>query len=107
MGAVNPVFEKAGMNRIGQCKLPPEQARATAELAKGNVDPFGRDFVVEVCRRPRVRRIVARFVYNWYRATTGRGERRVARQTPQVLAQTFRGLIGSRPVYYLWCRDEQ
>ena len=107
MGAVNPVFEKAGMKRVGQCSLPPEQARAMADLAKADLDPFGRDFVVQVCRRPRVRRIVARFVYNWYRATTGRGERRVARQTPQVLAQTFRGLIGSRPVYYLWCRDEQ
>jgi len=99
------VFEKAGMTRVGQCALPPKQARVLDELTRLNVDPFGRDFAVQVCRRPRVRRIVARFVYNWYQATTGRGERRVARQSPQVLAQTFRGLVGSRPVYYLWCRD--
>ena len=105
MGAVNPVFEKAGMKRIGQCAPTPEQARVLAELAKLSVDPFGRDFELQVCRRPRVRRFVSAFVYNWYRATTGGGERRVVRQSPQVLAQTFRGLIGSRPVYYLWRRD--
>ncbi len=102
MGAINPVFEKAGMKRVGQCKPPPEQARALGELSKLGIDPFAREFMVHVCRRPRVRRIVARFVYNWYRATTGRGERRVARQSPQVLAQTFRGLVGAHPVYYLW-----
>jgi energy-coupling factor transporter ATP-binding protein EcfA2 len=107
MGSVNPVFEKAGMRRIGLCRPSREQARALAELTETNVDPFARDFVLQVCRRPRVRRIVARFVFNWYRSTTGRGERRVARQSPQLLAQTFRGLIGSQPVYYLWCRDGQ
>ena len=106
MGAVNPVFEKAGMKRIGQCTPPRDQSTALAELESLGVDPFGRDFELQVCRRPRVRRVVSRFVYNWYRATTGRGERRVARQSPQVLAQTFRGLCGSRPVYYLWCRDK-
>lgn len=105
MGAVNPVFEKAGMKRIGTCAQPADQARALTELTRLEVDAQARDFVLQVCRRSRVRRIVARFVYNWYRATTGRGERRVARQSPQVLAQTFRGLVGSRPVYYLWCRD--
>ncbi len=107
MGAVNPVFEKAGMERIGECRPGKEQVRALAALAEAGVDPFGRDFVLQVCRRPRVRRIVARLVFHWYRATTGRGQRRVARQSPQLLAQTFRGLIGSSPVYYLWCRDEQ
>jgi hypothetical protein len=45
---------------------------------------------------------VARFVYQWYQATTGNGEQRVARQSPEFLAQTFRGLIGVRPVYFLW-----
>ena len=105
MGVVNPVFEKAGMKRIGQCAPTPEQAKVLAALAKLGTDPFGRDFGLQVCRRPGVRRIVSAFVYNWYRATTGGGVRRVARQSPQLLAQTFRGLIGSRPVYYLWCRD--
>ncbi|MCP4247494.1 MAG: hypothetical protein GY778_10640 [bacterium] len=105
MGTVNPVFEKAGMRRIGQCPPQPAQAKALAELERAEVDPFGRDFVLQVCRRPRVRRIVARLVYEWSRATTGRGERRVARQSPQLLAQTFRGLVGSRPIYYLWSRD--
>ncbi|HUU95999.1 MAG TPA: hypothetical protein VM487_09675 [Phycisphaerae bacterium] len=105
MGMVNPVFEKAGMKRLGQCAPTPEQARALADLSRAGVDPFGRDFDLQVCRRPRIRRIVSAFVYAWYRATTGGGTRRVIRQTPQTLAQTFRGLIGSRPVYYLWSRD--
>jgi hypothetical protein len=41
----------------------------------------------------------------WYRATTAEGAARVARQAPPLLARLFRGLIGSRPVYYLWKRD--
>jgi ABC-type lipoprotein export system ATPase subunit len=106
MGAVNPVFEKSGMTRVGQCAPTPQQATTLAELARLDVDPFEKDFGLQVCRRPRVRRIVSAFVFNWYRATTGGGERRVARQSPQLVAQTFRGLIGSRPVYYLWCRDQ-
>lgn len=105
MGTVNPVFEKAGMTRIGLCPVPRQQHRALAALEVLEVDPWARDFVVHVCRRRRVRAVVAEFVYRWYQATTGGGERRVARQSPPLLAQTFRGLIGSRPVYYLWQRE--
>jgi len=43
-------------------------------------------------------------IYQWYQATTGEGEKRVARQSPQFLAQAFRGLVGTQPVYYLWRR---
>jgi len=107
MGAINPVFEKAGMRRIGQCATILAQSRALADLARLGVDPFGRDFLLHVCRRPRVRRVVARLVYEWYRATTGRGQRRVARQSPGLLAHTFRGLVGCRPVYYLWSAESE
>jgi hypothetical protein len=51
------------------------------------VDPNGREFTLQVCRRRRVREIVSRVVYDWYAATTGGGERRVERQSPELLAQ--------------------
>ncbi len=107
MGEFNPVFEKAGMTRIGTCAMPPYRARVLSELAALDVDPCRRDFVMQVSRRPRVRRLVAELVYRWYQATTAGGERRVERQSPQLLAHTFRGLVGSRPVYYLWRRPDR
>jgi ABC-type hemin transport system ATPase subunit len=102
MGTVNPVFEAAGMQRIGMCAAPPAQGEALAALAALDVDPFAPDFAVQVCRSPRVRGIVAGLVLGWYRATTGGGERRVLHQSPPFLAQIFRSLVGARPVYYLW-----
>jgi ABC-type ATPase with predicted acetyltransferase domain len=107
MGEVNPVFERAGMERIGQYELKPQRREAVEALKTLGVDPNARDFTMHVCRRRRVREIVAGVVYDWYRATTGGGNRRVARQSPQLLAQTFRGLIGTRPVYYLWQRGKR
>ncbi|MCK4659555.1 MAG: hypothetical protein KAV82_08545 [Phycisphaerae bacterium] len=105
MGQVNPVFEMAGMERIGLCPEPPEPKAALKALEELDVDPFAHDFEHQVCRSPRVRSIVAQVVLQWYRATTGDGQRRVCRQSPQFLAQLFRSLAGCRPVYYLWDRD--
>ncbi len=102
MGEVNPVFEKAGMTRIGTCALPAERAALVKRITDLGADPFAVDFVNQVARRPAIRRIVAQMVYSWYQATTGGGERRVRRQSTERLTQTFRGLIGSTPVYYLW-----
>jgi len=105
MGEFNPVFEKAGMERVGQYEASASRQAAVAELRRIDVDPGSREFVLHVCRRRRVRQIVARVVRDWYAGTTGGGEARVARQSPEFLAQTFRGLIGARPVYYLWRRN--
>ncbi|UCG17159.1 MAG: hypothetical protein JSV19_03840 [Phycisphaerales bacterium] len=105
MGTVNPVFERAGMRRIGLCSVPPQQTRTLEALRRMGVDPFARDFAVLVCRRRRVRAVITEFVRRWYQATTGRGDTRVARQSSLFLARTFRALIGSRPVYYLWQRE--
>ncbi len=102
MGEVNPVFEKAGMQRIGTCALPKDRAKLVQKVADLGADPFAPDFVRQVARKPAIRRVVAQMVYNWYQATTGGGERRVRRQSTERLTQTFRGLIGSTPVYYLW-----
>ncbi|MCB9865619.1 MAG: hypothetical protein H6816_03160 [Phycisphaerales bacterium] len=102
MGAVNPVFERAGMTRVGVCAQPRARQRTLARLAELGADPHAGDFEVQVCRRPAVRALVAAQVQQWYQATTGQGEGRVARQTPQMLARIFRGLAGLSPVYYLW-----
>ncbi len=107
MGEFNPVFEKAGMKRIGQYELSPTRQAALEALRALDVDPSGREFTLQVCRRRRVRQIVASVVQDWYAATTAGGECRVERQSPQLLAQTFRGLVGSMPVYYLWHRKRQ
>ena len=107
MGEFNPVFEKAGMKRIGQYPVSPRRSAALVALRAMGIEPNSREFVLHVCRNREVREIVARVVYDWYRSTTGGGERRVARQAPELLAQTFRGLVGARPVYYLWQRGHR
>ncbi len=104
LGAFHPVFEKAGMTRIGACALPPARAAALERLRALGVDPLARDFLALACRRRDVREIVAAAVRAWYAATTGGGDKRVAQQAPYTLARTFRGLIAARPVYYLWKR---
>lgn len=107
MGVVNPVFEKAGMRRIGLCAQPDGLRESMRAIAALGADPLATDFVEAVCRRPAVRRIVAKAVCDWYRASTGGGDRRVARQDPATLARTYRQMVGSQPVYYLWSRDGQ
>jgi ABC-type lipoprotein export system ATPase subunit/GNAT superfamily N-acetyltransferase len=104
LGQIHPVFERAGMRRVGDYGLSPSRRAAMAELAALGVDPLSRSLAQHVGRRPRVRRIVAAVVHDWYRGTTGGGASRVQHQSPAVLAQTFRGLIGLRPVYYVWQR---
>jgi ABC-type lipoprotein export system ATPase subunit/GNAT superfamily N-acetyltransferase len=105
MAEVNPVFDKAGMRRIDTVAATSEQAAILAELHVLGADPMAADFVAQVCRRPAVRRVVTRAVFNWYRSATGAGRTRVERQSPAVLAQTYRQLAGSRPVYFIWSAD--
>jgi ABC-type iron transport system FetAB ATPase subunit/GNAT superfamily N-acetyltransferase len=102
MGQVNPVFDKAGMQRIGVCNPPAIRDESLALLRDAGVDPLGSDFVSQVCSRPMIRRVVAGTVYQWYRSTRGRSAEKIARQSPSDLARTYRQLAGSEPVYYLW-----
>jgi ABC-type ATPase involved in cell division len=104
MGAVNPVFERAGMTRIGVCKIPAKCQRVIAEVQALGADPMSADFEDQVCRRPELRAAVSELVAQWYEATTAGGEQRVARQSSRMLARLFRNLIGCEPVYYLWER---
>lgn len=104
MGEFNPVFERAGMIRIGQYDAPTGPRTAVEALKLMDIDPLSPDLAVHVARRPGVRAVIANAVAEWYAATTADGERRVERQSPENLARSFRGLIGVRPVYYLWRR---
>lgn len=104
MGEFNPVFERAGMERVGQYDVAPKARAALEALRTMGVDPAAHDFLLHVSRRRGVRMIVSGVVEGWYAATTAGAERRVDHQSPEFLAQAFRGLIGSRPVYYLWRR---
>lgn len=105
MGEFNPVFERAGMTRIGQYDAPAGAQPALDALRAMDVDAKSADFPTAIARRPAVRSVVAKAVADWYAATTGGGHKRAARQAPEVLARTFRGLISVRPVYYLWKRS--
>lgn len=104
MGLVNPVFERAGMERVGLCGAAPSTARALERLRAMGVDPLSAEFVGEACRRPAVRRVLLRAVADWYRGSTADGAERARRQEPSSLARTFRQLAGSRSAYYLWSR---
>jgi len=106
MGLVNPVFEKAGMRRIGVCDPPAKLEAAVSELLSLGADPLAADFASQVRRRPSVRRLVAACVQQWYRATSHVNLSRSIKPTPTLLAQTFRQIAGSQPVYYLWACDE-
>jgi GNAT superfamily N-acetyltransferase len=106
LGEVNPVFERAGMRRIGVCPEPKVWRRVSQALAELGADPLSSEFCGHVARRPRVRRLVGGAVYRWYCSVT-RGDaaaKRVTGQSAASLALTFRQLVGSRPVYYLWER---
>jgi ABC-type ATPase involved in cell division/GNAT superfamily N-acetyltransferase len=107
MGAVNPVFERAGMLRLGLAGLPVTQQRASEALAALRVDPLAGDFQRLVARRSAVRDIVARSVRNWLQATTGRPISRIHAMTSRQLAAAYLQLLGTQPVYYLWSSDEQ
>ncbi len=106
MGDVNPVFERAGMRRVGRCALPEAQRRIARALAERHADPHATDFAAHVARRPEVRRLVAEGVYRWYCTITSAqaARSRVVRQSPAALAETYRQVAASRPIYYLWER---
>jgi len=106
MGEFNPVFERAGLARIGQYDAPSGPRTALEALRLMDIDPQSPQFAIDVARKPAVRAVVAEAVADWYAATTAGKEHRVDRQSPDFLARTFRGLIGVRPVYYLWRRRQ-
>jgi len=105
MGEVNPVFERADMRRVGRCPLPKGRLKLLERMKEWRLDPFAADFPRKIARYPRVRKLVEDTVQDWVNATHGRGKYSVRGKGASQLSQTFRQLLGSPPIYYLWDRD--
>lgn len=103
MGAINPVFERAGMTRVGVSPLPRGRLKLLARMKQMKLDPFASDFGRRVADQPRVAGLVRRTVADWCYATRG-SPRNLSARSPESLAATFRQIIGDPPVYYLWDR---
>lgn len=104
LGEFNPIFQRAGMQCVGQLALSPRRRALLEELKRLDADPGDADFIARVCRDARLRKMAMKVVRRWYAATTGGGRERVTHQTPELRARLFRGIIATRPVYYLWAR---
>ena len=105
MGAVNPIFEKAGMTRIGRCPLPRGRLALLNRMRQMKLDPFTPDFDRKVALYPRIRELVERTIRDWVTSTQSAAPYDVAHRTPLELAAVFRQIIGEPPMYYLWDRD--
>ena len=104
MGEVNPVFERAGMHRVGRCPLPKGRLKLLDRMKQWNLDPFASDFPKRIARCPRVRALVEDTVQDWVKAMHGKSRYDVHGRPPGQLCTAFRQLLGSPPVYYLWDR---
>ena len=102
MGAVNPVFERAGMHRVGRCPLPRGRMAMLKRMQAWRIDPFSAGFPRQIARCPRVRKLVEQTIQDWVRATQGGHRCRFAGRSSAIIASTFRQIIGEPPLYYLW-----
>jgi len=107
MGAINPVFERAGMVRVGRCPIPRGRMALLERMRKLRLDPFDAEFARKVSRYPRVRKLVERTIRDWVVATQGAAQYRVDGRRPDELVRAFRQLLGDPPVYYLWDREQE
>ncbi len=107
MGAVNPVFERAGMTRVGRCPVPRGRMALLERMRKLKLDPFDAEFSRKVSRFPRVRRLVERTIHDYVEVTQGAAKYRVENRRPDELVRAFQQLLGDPPVYYLWDREKQ
>jgi ABC-type lipoprotein export system ATPase subunit/GNAT superfamily N-acetyltransferase len=105
MGSINPVLERAGMTRVGQCPLPRGRLALIERMTKLGIDPYAMNFGRQIAGRPRVRRLVEGTLRDWTRTSHSTGLRQLAGRDVENLAQLFRQVVGAPPVYYLWDRE--
>ncbi len=105
MGDISPVFEKAGMARVGPCPLPRGRLALLRRLRVCGLDPFAPEFDRQVARRPRVRRLVEATIRDWAERTQSHAQYKPAGRRAAELTRAFRQIIGRPPVYYLWDRE--
>jgi hypothetical protein len=107
MGAVNPVFERAGMTRIGRCPIPRGRMALVQRMRKLRLDPFDGEFARKIVRYPRARRLVEETIGDWVETTQGASQYRLNGRRPDELARAFRQVLSDPPVYYLWDRERE
>lgn len=107
MGAINPVFERAGLHRVGPGEPSRGQAALLERLRALKADPFSRDFARIISARTEVRRLVEETIGRWLKVTQSASAWRMHGRTVETLAAVFRQIIGEPPVYYLWDREGQ
>lgn len=105
MGAVIPVFEKAGMTRVGECPLPRGRLALVDRMLSIGLDPASPDFSSRIKRNPRVRALVERTLVEWLSRTQSASPWRLTHRSADELSDAFRRAIGRPPVYYLWDRE--
>ena len=105
LGSLHPVFERAGMTRIGLAGKSSYTRQVLQRLDHLGLRPEDPGLERAIAQRPQVRELVVQAVTAWYRATTGAGRRRAAARTNRGLAESFRVMAGTAPVYYLWQRS--
>jgi energy-coupling factor transporter ATP-binding protein EcfA2 len=107
MGAVNPIFERAGMHRVGRCPPPRGRLALLERMKTWGLDPFAEEFPRQIARFARVRRLVEETVAQWIRTTRGAGRGPRAALSVGELSRIFRQLLGQPPMYYLWDRERR
>ena len=105
MGSINPVLERAGMIRVGQCPLPRGRLALIDRMKALGVDPYAENFSRRIARHPRVRRLVESTLRDWSRTTHSAGLSHLSKRNSEDLAHLFRQVVGSPPMYYLWDRE--
>ncbi len=105
MGTVNPVFEKSGMHRVGQCPLPKGRMKLLERLRAFDIDPFAPEFAEKIGKLPRVRALVESTIADWLSALHSPTKYRIDNKSPLQLASVFRQQLGRPPMYYLWDRE--
>ncbi len=105
MATVNPVFERAGMTRVGLCAAPRGRMKLLKRLREMGIDPFDDSFAEKIAGTPRVRRFVVESIAAWVRAAQGAAQLRIEGRSAPAMARLFRQVCGRPPVYYLWDRE--
>ncbi|MGB0716179.1 MAG: ATP-binding cassette domain-containing protein [Phycisphaerae bacterium] len=106
IGYFNPVFEKAGMIRIGPCRAIKTVTKLRDALRSWQIEPHDSKLEEKIQSDRKVRDVVQTIVSRWYAATTGEGRHRPASQSPERLAMLLRSLTSDPPMYYLWSRKK-
>ncbi len=105
LGAINPVFERAGLSRVGPSEMPRGQAALLERLRTLKADPFSRDFVRILSTNSEARRLVEETIARWLKATQSGAAWRLQGRSAAALAGVFRQIVGAPPIYYLWDRE--